>query len=326
MALVSSTPCTSSTSVVGVREIPNRRTSSRCCSVHLQMGDPWVPAGHVSEHHSRRTTRGAKRRRELQQRGGRPKTVNQRRAGKYAGHCGCGSSSTSGRRWVPLESTVTHGPPEPKADGEDNRAPAAPTHRSSCQPPAKGGSNSTTCPGCTNTSACARVPAGFVDTNTEQTATTPAVAFPTPGRATHRAAGPQEWSPAQRRRRRSHGCGCTRSRPIALPGTLVGTQPESWSMSDILAHLARDPRALEAEMSTLLLLTNALRPSAEVLPALALLPHQVRILPAEGGAYSRLRLRRRPAWTRPPGPRPHSGSVSTDSHDWHRRACAVDPR
>jgi DNA-binding response OmpR family regulator len=31
----------------------------------------------------------------------------------------------------------------------------------------------------------------------------------------------------------------------------------------------------------LLLLTNALQPSAEVLPALALLPHQVRILPAE---------------------------------------------
>ncbi len=37
-------------------------------------------------------------------------------------------------------------------------------------------------------------------------------------------------------------------------------------------------------MSTLLLLTNALQPSAEVLPALALLPHQVRILPAEGSA------------------------------------------
>ena len=34
-------------------------------------------------------------------------------------------------------------------------------------------------------------------------------------------------------------------------------------------------------MSSLLLLTNALQPSADVLPALALLPHQVRILPAE---------------------------------------------
>jgi DNA-binding response OmpR family regulator len=34
-------------------------------------------------------------------------------------------------------------------------------------------------------------------------------------------------------------------------------------------------------VGTLLLLTNALQPSAEVLPALALLPHQVRILPAE---------------------------------------------
>jgi DNA-binding response OmpR family regulator len=37
-------------------------------------------------------------------------------------------------------------------------------------------------------------------------------------------------------------------------------------------------------MSTLLLLTSALQPSAEVLPGLALLSHQVRILPAEGSA------------------------------------------
>jgi hypothetical protein len=37
-------------------------------------------------------------------------------------------------------------------------------------------------------------------------------------------------------------------------------------------------------VSTLLLLTGALQPSAEVLPALALLPHQVRIRPAEGSA------------------------------------------
>jgi len=34
-------------------------------------------------------------------------------------------------------------------------------------------------------------------------------------------------------------------------------------------------------VSTLLLLTNALQPSADILPALALLPHQVRIMPAE---------------------------------------------
>jgi DNA-binding response OmpR family regulator len=34
-------------------------------------------------------------------------------------------------------------------------------------------------------------------------------------------------------------------------------------------------------MSALLLLTNALQPSADLLPALALLPHHVRILPAE---------------------------------------------
>src|SRR5690242_6209042 len=37
-------------------------------------------------------------------------------------------------------------------------------------------------------------------------------------------------------------------------------------------------------MSTLLLLTSVLQPSAEVLPGLALLPHQVKILPAEGSA------------------------------------------
>jgi DNA-binding response OmpR family regulator len=37
-------------------------------------------------------------------------------------------------------------------------------------------------------------------------------------------------------------------------------------------------------LSTLLLLTNALQPSVEVLPGLALLGHQVKILPAEGSA------------------------------------------
>ncbi|GAA5147450.1 two-component system response regulator GlnR [Nocardioides marinquilinus] len=37
-------------------------------------------------------------------------------------------------------------------------------------------------------------------------------------------------------------------------------------------------------MSTLLLLTNALQPSAEIVPALALLGHGVKILPAEGSA------------------------------------------
>ena len=37
-------------------------------------------------------------------------------------------------------------------------------------------------------------------------------------------------------------------------------------------------------MSTLLLLTNALQPSAEVLPGLSLLSHAVKILPAEGSA------------------------------------------
>ena len=37
-------------------------------------------------------------------------------------------------------------------------------------------------------------------------------------------------------------------------------------------------------MSALLLLTSSLEPSADVLPALALLPHSIRVLPAEGTA------------------------------------------
>ena len=37
-------------------------------------------------------------------------------------------------------------------------------------------------------------------------------------------------------------------------------------------------------MSQLLLLTNAMAPSGEVLPALGLLLHQVRVAPAEGSA------------------------------------------
>ena len=41
-------------------------------------------------------------------------------------------------------------------------------------------------------------------------------------------------------------------------------------------------------MGTVLLLTQALQPSAEVLPGLALLSHQVKILPAEGSAHRQL--------------------------------------
>jgi DNA-binding response OmpR family regulator len=52
-------------------------------------------------------------------------------------------------------------------------------------------------------------------------------------------------------------------------------------MPDILTH--RSARE-EPALSTLLLLTSALQPSAEVLPGLALLGHQVKILPAEGSA------------------------------------------
>ena len=43
-------------------------------------------------------------------------------------------------------------------------------------------------------------------------------------------------------------------------------------------------REMGIPMSQLLLLTNAMAPSGEVLPALGLLLHQVRVAPAEGSA------------------------------------------
>src|SRR5215218_10036733 len=59
----------------------------------------------------------------------------------------------------------------------------------------------------------------------------------------------------------------------------------SSSAKDVRLPLsARSCHAEECPLSTLLLLTNALQPSVEVLPGLSLLGHQVRILPAEGSA------------------------------------------
>src|SRR3954453_13262948 len=61
-------------------------------------------------------------------------------------------------------------------------------------------------------------------------------------------------------------------------------------MSDILPHppwpadVPARPPAKGVGLGTLLLLTSSLEPSADVLPALALLPHTVRVLPAEGTA------------------------------------------
>jgi DNA-binding response OmpR family regulator len=52
----------------------------------------------------------------------------------------------------------------------------------------------------------------------------------------------------------------------------------------MLVILAHQTEAEVTRISTLLLLTSALQPSAEVLPGLALLGHQVKILPAEGSA------------------------------------------
>ena len=58
-------------------------------------------------------------------------------------------------------------------------------------------------------------------------------------------------------------------------------------------------------MGTVLLLTKALQPSAEVLPGLALLSHQVKILPAEGSALLEAPRPRPADGRRPPraGPR-----------------------
>src|SRR5512139_1340059 len=56
------------------------------------------------------------------------------------------------------------------------------------------------------------------------------------------------------------------------------------SRSAAQRRVGKTPSLEEVPLSTLLLLTSALQPSAEVLPALALLPHQIKILPAEGSA------------------------------------------
>ena len=71
----------------------------------------------------------------------------------------------------------------------------------------------------------------------------------------------------------------------------------------------------ETTMSTLLLLTSALQPSAEVLPGLALLGHQVKILPAEGSALLEAPDVRPAARRRPPGPGRSPRPVSPDPHD-----------
>ena len=71
-------------------------------------------------------------------------------------------------------------------------------------------------------------------------------------------------------------------------------------------------------MSTLLLLTSALQPSAEVLPGLALLGHQVKILPAEGSALLDAPDVRPDPRRRPPGARPRPRPVPPAPHHRHR--------
>jgi DNA-binding CsgD family transcriptional regulator len=70
-------------------------------------------------------------------------------------------------------------------------------------------------------------------------------------------------------------------------------------------------------VSTLLLLTSALQPIAEVLPGLALLGHQVKILPAEGSALLEAPTPTCPG-RRPPGARARPRPVPADPDDRHR--------
>jgi DNA-binding response OmpR family regulator len=71
-------------------------------------------------------------------------------------------------------------------------------------------------------------------------------------------------------------------RPLtACRGTLVGSECVTYQTG---AMGGRTPTHEGSPVSQLLLLTNALQPSAEVLPALGLLLHQVRVAPAEASA------------------------------------------
>src|SRR6476620_12115160 len=69
-----------------------------------------------------------------------------------------------------------------------------------------------------------------------------------------------------------------RSLPYRARPARVGARPTSGPTE------SRPAPCPGGAMSTLLLLTSTTQPSADVLPALALLPHHVKILPAEGSA------------------------------------------
>src|ERR1700710_2302490 len=74
-----------------------------------------------------------------------------------------------------------------------------------------------------------------------------------------------------------------RARSAGLPTVRSGASAAQRRVPDPESGVS-SPRVTGGAMSTLLLLTSTTQPSAEVLPALTLLPHQVRILPAEGSA------------------------------------------
>ena len=90
----------------------------------------------------------------------------------------------------------------------------------------------------------------------------------------------------------------------------------------------RPIRTRGERVSTLLLLTNALLPSSEVLPALGLLSHQVRVLPAEAHRPARRPAVRRDPRRRPPRParRPqlHAGCCAPPAST--SRCCWSRPR
>ena len=84
-----------------------------------------------------------------------------------------------------------------------------------------------------------------------------------------------------------------------------------------------DPDDGEGRMSQLLLLTNALQPSAEVLPALGLLAHQVRVAAGRGVRAARRAARRRRARRRPPRAGARPLAVPAAAHDRHRLPAAA---
>ncbi len=214
MALVSSTPCTSSTSVVGVREIPNRRTSSRCCSASTSR---WVIPGcrlATSASTTLVVRHGAQNADEnCSNVAVDPRPSTNDVPASTPATAGCGSSSTSGRRWVPLNrpSRTARQSPKPTARTTEPSSTHAPVVMSaSC----KGRQQFDYLPWVhQHLSVCTCSHRLLIDQHRADRDHT-SHCFPTT--VDHIAQQVRKSGP-----RRSvegvgcHGCGCTRSRPIA---------------------------------------------------------------------------------------------------------------